>query len=298
MKQIFALLASLSFTTAIYGQAYIPMPTSSVWWRYRMYVPELVTNVFDDAYLMEGNDTTAFGQTYSVITGRELFRSGRLGYDPPVKDDTADYPDVYYCAIREESKKVYQLTDTGEFLLYNFNVGIGDSIPDYFSNAAVTSIDSVLLGGVFHKRYMTSDSGFYVIEGVGSSRGLFIDLTNGHDFFTFYCFNSPTFTFKADTTLPCAYLEPWYLSGVSNVSAPASGLSVYPNPSTDELTLMGQPNDTYTYHIVNITGQTVDDGQITGQKEITTTYWSRGLYIIIYNNTTFGDVYSDKILLR
>lgn len=84
----------------------------------------------------------------------------------------------YYGAIRNDvpNKKVYFVTLNGtEFTLYNFNLNIGDTIPEtvIFSNPEpVSHIDSVLYCSAYHKRYHTA-SGYYVIEGVGSEHGMF-----------------------------------------------------------------------------------------------------------------------------
>lgn len=104
----------------------------------------------------------------------------------------------YIGAYREDvvAKKVYyiepgQATDT---LLYDFNLAVGDTLPpSYINDTAyimtaclnvVSSIDSVLVGSFYHKRFnisnimnMPSDSSYVsIIEGVGSTTGLLYQL--------------------------------------------------------------------------------------------------------------------------
>ena len=94
-----------------------------------------------------------------------------------------------YVAIRENNKKVYvnplNSTNSTEYLAYDFNLNIGDTVPDPrgglpqgnpgTSNPSwriINSIDSVFLFGAYRKRYVL-DFNRYIIEGVGASTGLF-----------------------------------------------------------------------------------------------------------------------------
>jgi hypothetical protein len=106
-------------------------------------------------------------------------------------------------AIREDASKhifVYSYFDSLEHLLYDFNLSVGDTLPNPqpyswnpylpYENIIITNIDSVLVGTSYRKAFWCSDSTWmgscsssqcinYValIEGIGSTYGLFGDLS-------------------------------------------------------------------------------------------------------------------------
>jgi len=86
---------------------------------------------------------------------------------------------------------IFQPPSTQESLLYNFNLSLGDTLPVsaivYSEKNYVSKIDSILVGGQYHKRFWlwaigttpptSSDSGYVsIIEGIGSTFGLLTDL--------------------------------------------------------------------------------------------------------------------------
>ncbi|MFT5778523.1 MAG: hypothetical protein ACI837_001479 [Crocinitomicaceae bacterium] len=114
-----------------------------------------------------------------------------------------------YGVLRETSKQIFiKRTGMAEYLAYDFNLGIGDTVPspaNYVGSEVdrvIESIDSVLIDGNYRKRYWIS-SGRHIVEGIGASSGFFNPLyqTAFCDFrmlcyteeeivtyFDFYCF--------------------------------------------------------------------------------------------------------------
>ena len=89
-------------------------------------------------------------------------------------------PTGYRGAFRQDTvaRMVYFVAsgDSSETVLYDFNMGIGDTILDQ-TNCAVTvySMDSILIGSDYRKRWNIAGSiqgPFEIIEGMGSSIGL------------------------------------------------------------------------------------------------------------------------------
>ena len=152
-------------------------------------------------------------------------------------------PDDYSGAYREDipAKKIYYLpsgqsTDT---LLYNFNLMVGDTLPKTYNNLSyainvVNSIDSVIVGSAYHKRFNIFDAGSgsslsYVslIEGVGSTFGLYAQLVppfEGQNILNCFWAND-------SLAYPVgAYCFPLTV-GLTGYYAPDNNISLYPNPS-------------------------------------------------------------------
>src|ERR1019366_5279989 len=158
------LLFILLFFSCQHGftQAYIPMPADSgATWRYRIYDIDVLVQVIDQLIFLNGKDTIAHGNSYHQLISRSCRQTGSGSFNPPIVTAIATIPDIYYGAMREVGRKVYLLTISGERLMFDFNVAIGDSIPAYSGKIKVTAIDSLLLNGVYHKRYLTTDPGYY-----------------------------------------------------------------------------------------------------------------------------------------
>jgi hypothetical protein len=85
----------------------------------------------------------------------------------------------YYGAIRESGKQVFVTPAwDSEYLAYDFNLNIGDTIPSpagFSGNESlriINSIDSVLINANYRKRFWIENNAC-VIEGIGASSGLF-----------------------------------------------------------------------------------------------------------------------------
>jgi len=99
----------------------------------------------------------------------------------PYFDTTACYgtPGVLV-GIRQDTsaKKVFAIFrgDTTEQLLYDFNLQVGDTVKGFIAHYCVgshsdiiTSIDSILIGSDYRKRWRASPNGWQMIEGIGST---------------------------------------------------------------------------------------------------------------------------------
>ncbi len=276
------------------------MPADSAIWRYRIYDMELVTEVFDNILFINGKDTNANGQTYHKIFSRSYMQIVSSGTHPPILTVDASSPDIYYGAYREAGKQVFLLAGTGEQLLFDYNAGVGSMIPSYGGTIKVTAIDSILLSGVYHKRYLTTDPGYYVIEGVGSSRGLIPGLNDGGSDMQFICFIHDPVTFSPDPTVPCTYVYPYgYKTAIPNVNDPLPEISVYPVPANDILHIntnscIGLLNAV----IVNYLGQVMWQGDFNGQSDISIANWPKGVYFIRFNSGKYPVPLLKKIILN
>ena len=298
MKKVVLFALLLCSVCNGFGQAYIAMPTDSAVWRYRISDIDYITRIFDNIIFLDGTDTLAHGNIYRRLSSRTFAQQVPNGTVPPVVTDTASTPDnKNYGGIRESGKQVFLLSLNGEDLIYNFNALVGDSIPAYGGTVKVTAIDSVFLGGVYHKRYLTTDPAYYVIEGVGSSEGLIPALNDGSGAVDFMCFTGTSYTFSPDTTVPCTYIYPiWVGLTVSNVNVLNAEINVFPVPATDALYVSVNGKEEEHAVVFNGIGQVVWSGVVHATEEIAVGLWPRGVYYMRFSGD--AGLKGQKIILE
>ncbi|MFY9309635.1 MAG: T9SS type A sorting domain-containing protein [Bacteroidia bacterium] len=112
---------------------------------------------------------------YYYINGPDTGCSGSFS--------TVDSIPSYF--LRSEDKKMFVLLpgDTSEHLLYDFNLVVGDTLPlsytTFTNDIIVSAIDSVYTAYGYLKRFALTGNGAasYLIEGIGSSHGLFAPIS-------------------------------------------------------------------------------------------------------------------------
>ncbi|MEO5673123.1 MAG: hypothetical protein ABIQ74_00615, partial [Chitinophagales bacterium] len=159
---------------------------------------------------------------------------------------------VYYGAMRQDttSKKVYffALNQLSEYVLYNFNLEVGDTSEEGILTLGgiVESIDSVLVGTEYHKRFNFFNSYpyyIYLIEGVGTNGGLFSGIYDGYGFEVkdiLKCFKLNGTTVLEDTLyewIPCDL----FTSNTPLVDQ-SPQITLYPNPVSVNTTLTLKSN--------------------------------------------------------
>ncbi|MCW3103178.1 MAG: hypothetical protein JWO09_1618 [Bacteroidetes bacterium] len=261
MKKVLLLLLFTGCLEGLEAQSgvYHPFPSSDALWRESS--GEYFCNCCRDYQYSINGDTTIGSYTY-----HRLKWSGIVYGDPNVPYVGGSYwgcvstppPSMAYLSssiatfyaggFREDvlNKRIYFIEpdSTTDTLLYDFNLSVGDTLPDsyvsdkmYYKNI-VASVDSVLVGSVYHKRFNINDGGStYVslVEGVGSTYGFLGYLTPPFEM------QSVLDCFKLHDTL--AY-QPSGGLGCSNLALTVAKLNdleqavyVYPNPGSGNFKL-------------------------------------------------------------
>jgi len=298
MKRALVLIIFILGSSNCYGQAYIAMPSDSATWRYRIYDADYLVQVIDFILYLNGTDTIANGHTYHKIYSRQCRQEGPIGFNPPLVAEEATSADTYFGAIRESSKQVFELEGSLEQLIYDFTVAVSDSIPAYSGKDKVVSIDSVLLtDGLYHKRYLTTDSNYSVIEGVGSSLGLLPGLNDGGGATTFICMSHDPLAYSPDTALPCTYIYPLgYDVVVTNVNVAATDVSIFPVPAETTIDVSISAAKTVNLVIFNELGQIFWSGDFSDKCDINVQQWPRGIYYL-HTNGPSGSRATKMIIL-
>ncbi|MCL2074493.1 MAG: T9SS type A sorting domain-containing protein [Marinilabiliaceae bacterium] len=227
----------------------------------------------------------------------------------------------YFAAIREDTiaEKVYchfenYYYSAGEFLLYDFSVEVGDVVEFYtlwpwvdipeMKSQVVISIDDVFIDGNLRKRinfkdgYSGKDDSW--IEGIGSIRGIF--------------FPGPwdIWDIMDPTILLCVHIDNRLIYEVysyyaKNCFLPSSGsgidkreinpLRIYPTIADDFLYFETDfILDDFDYKIINMQGQTMEDGKITSEI-INVSTLSKGFYLVLILDNN-KNIYRQKFVKR
>ena len=166
------ILALTSLSNCLWGQTmmYFPIDTSGQWCEQASF--GVTCGIQERAIHFFSGDT--------IINNLSYFSIERSGNMNCVSQYTY-FNNEYVGALREDTsmKKVYYVepAQTTEALLYDFNLGVGDTLHLPTAGYRVVMLDSVFVNGNFRNRWwleldsMTNDSA-WIIEGVGSQRGL------------------------------------------------------------------------------------------------------------------------------
>ncbi len=165
MKRLFFILVILS--NALFGiQAqgepegyeYVPVVREGVEWGYRWYTG--VRHKEGTYFLQLKGDTIIDGKTYKRCYE---YNSWKLGGDAKIRG-----------FMREENKRVYSIivgqNGGQEQLIYDFNIGVGDSFNNEFMYEPVSKIEYVDIQGSYRKAFYYNEGHGdirYLIEGMG-----------------------------------------------------------------------------------------------------------------------------------
>jgi hypothetical protein len=284
MKNLFFWFAII-ITANSYGQTsiYHPFPDSNASWNYsfNQYMCAFGDAWEEYSYLLNG-DTTINGQTYHKLSTPfvSFFTQGSC---------TQEHFPGYKGAIRQDipNRKVYYVhpSSSSEALLYDFNLAIGDTIHGYLASNAgmldtVISMDSVLVGNDFRKRWLINDwYEIYYIEGIGSTYGL---LENSPGYVTdapgyyFDCFKQDQQTLYPDTNTNCQLI-----TSAHDISILEEPLKIFPNPSKGSFSIeFKQPKDIKGISLLSLVGNVILSAEIHDQTSICLNNIPCGIYIL------------------
>lgn len=252
-----------------------------------------------------------------------------------------------YAYLREDSGKVYlkyeyesefpyygganwgpeYFIDTTEFVLYDFNLQVGDTFTTRIHKCidisnptqdsiqrlhyfVLTQIDTVTLNnGISRKRlhlentevpwgdnYAQTYYSTEWIEGIGSTFTFFY---NEYDSYYVCGMFDAGFSIYS---LACYTLNDTLLWGVPNCQLPTGvneviapeKMEVYPNPTTGIITLKGI-NESADYSIYNVVGKLVKTGTTTNN-QIDVGALAIGMYVLAVTEKTTGKIYRSRII--
>lgn len=242
MQKHLLILTTLLLTLKVgHGQTnvYHPFPDSSVVWIGTAWHNEGGSGpcvIYNDYNLYISGDTTIGSLVY-----HKLYENG---FDWASCPPPGQYHyGAYSGAFRQDTanKKIYLFRDGVDTLAYDFNLNIGDTLPksclNVLSNNYIQSIDSVLVGSQYRKRFWISEGSnsnyTALIEGVGSTLGAFDFIVpffeNGTNLWCLRINNQISWTYSQDYN--CG------LTAVAENSVIANKILISQNPFSTETTL-------------------------------------------------------------
>ncbi|MEO6902522.1 MAG: T9SS type A sorting domain-containing protein [Bacteroidia bacterium] len=248
MKKISIILTVLVLTLMV-GQAqtnvYHPFPDSSAVWIGTSWSGWGTDKLnYDDYNLYISGDTTI-----GLFSYHKLYRNGvtHCWPCPPLYNY---YYKQYAGAFRQDipNKKVYLYQYGNDTLAYDFNLNVGDTLATtcltyWQPNHFVQSIDSVLVGGQYRKRFWIDGCTYALTEGVGSMFGAFgyiaCPFESGADLWCMRINNQIAWTYSTGSS--CT------LTSINKNSIVENKISISQNPFSTETSL------TTTYNLINST---------------------------------------------
>lgn len=205
-----------------------------LWWGGAMPCLEIDNYV----YYLNG-DSVVDGYTYKKVFIRGEHEYSWQGPWPPPPDycNGSSFYNYFFRLVRQDGLKMYIREGFNDYLLYDFDLSVGDTLPDtYFlmeDDIVVTSIDSILVGESYRKIFNLVNSSYpyplELIEGIGFNQG-FLEYVPD-----WYPAQLICFALDGTTYYP-GYGEPCDLT--VNINKPEildAGLKIFPNPSAGNI---------------------------------------------------------------
>lgn len=236
-------------------------------------------------YYLSG-DTILNGKTYQKVIGRS--------------PSNLQQPTYYMGAIREEAGKVFkQYTDyetmvVGEFLLYDFNVKVGDTIHSTSPSGAlsrkpvVIKIDTIeLLTGEKRKRFFFNNSSEW-IEGIGSTSGFFTpseEMPTGYSIPQLACYKQDGIEYYKNNSLCSDGTCCDVITGLETPKFVDQTISLSPNPTNRfvRLDFSKSINRCKSIKLMDAVGNTLQMSTEIGNTdfELDLMSYNQGLYFVV-----------------
>lgn len=257
----------------IQGQNYIPFDLDSSVWVMKTVIPILGPNDNSEYWsIYTDGDTIIANRSYKNAWVKNLCSIQYNGNGDPVYTTVFPINDFLIGGIRQDGKKVYfkkynvlefgfqpgiyNLSTGNEYLLYDFDVSMGDTVDHGNSEHTIVRNDLGLIQN--HQQYKISNSSAWAypnetgewVEGIGSSYGLFGSINSYLSSLECFKQNEKVILFN-NTFNPC-----------ENVVSVRDGdhessLSIYPNPVHNTVIVKSGDNGILRLNIIDLSGKTV-----------------------------------------
>jgi hypothetical protein len=141
---------------------------------------------YNYVYYLDG-DSAIENQTYAKVFRRGILEHTWFSSPPAYNCEGTIYYDQFWTLIRQDSLKLFIHDYDGEFLLYDFDLNVGDTLPQTYTlmvnGVIVSGTDSILVGDNYRKVFHLEHPGLYesvLIEGIGFEGG-FLDMFPGFE---------------------------------------------------------------------------------------------------------------------
>ncbi|MEI6684253.1 MAG: T9SS type A sorting domain-containing protein [Bacteroidota bacterium] len=279
MKNLIFFVAILTALSAkSQTNVYHPFPDSSAMWNIH-YSYACMGGWSDQYYSVTiSGDTVIGGVNYHKFT---------TPYIQSVASGCGGMSAGYRGAVRQDvtQRKVFIVppATVTEQLLYDFTLAAGDTVKGYTETQAyprdvVQSIDSVMVGSSYRKRWNLPCYDIHIIEGIGSTYGLFQFspgcITDAPDF-AISCFRQNGQTLYPDPTANCGLI-----TSVNSPAAVDRKIRISPNPSHGSFTVEFEPGMKVTsFRLTDLPGRVLLRQYTDNRVQFTIRGIPRGIYL-------------------
>jgi len=275
---------------------YYPIPDTNAFWRVNSATggscpssPPLLMDVEHYQYTLD-SDTAIGSNNY-----KKVYKSGKDSSNWCPNSWHVTYFYYYVGALRQDSlnKKVYfKWNSYPERLIYDFSKQVGDTLSLFKLGSmsytvTITSIDSVLVGSNYHKRFNVSTgvcSGttlFAMIEGVGSTAGLLDGIPAPPYMCSGTWASLQCFSHYADIYPNGSSCSLMPNIGIDQIKDVSSKINMYPNPSSNSITIQSAI-ELGTVNIYNSLGKVVLQTKSKNmQEQIDVSKLAAGIYTVL-----------------
>ncbi len=288
-KSIFILLMA-GFLGTVYSQGYqyIPFPTSGAIWSEVYFFSESewpkIKNY--ERFTLNGEDTIMNGISYKklYLFCDSVFNKSTATCVGGIREDQNKR--IFYKGNWIHSHKPRDLDETGEVLLYDFSVAVGDTLRGGNGGMynlywlIVNRIDTVEIGGTLRKRIRFDDIPWVEwIEGIGNIRGLLFtsgDLPIDNIYNDLICFKQNGVTQYYNTEYPDCF-PVLHIEAAETVTR----ISVYPNPASNYIHFNFGENNIKSIVIIDCNGNLCGSYDVQMQSELVlpTKQYRPGFYV-------------------
>ncbi len=285
------------------GQSYFSFPKDTANWNclyWHQWHPDFY-DLTNYQYIQQG-DTIIKGKNYLKIFYNETDSPSPSHFIGGIREDSLKQIFFFPTSIHLNTIGGHSFpNDTAEHLLYSFNnLQVGDTlaINTNYTDIIVESIDSVLLGTTFRKRYEIQNVRFlfgpeYWIEGIGSTKDLLSPFTYEFEwrYYTLCYTDSTTYYINSPNGEDsCHYQVPMSINDLEI----SKKFKVFPNPTSEYITIHSEVN-LKKINIYNSFGQLlIHENATKPEIKINVQNLNSGIYIVELINSK-GRIYTKII---
>jgi hypothetical protein len=301
-NSLILVLIFVSFHLFSQTNVYHPFPDSnSVWTEQCAYLQGGMTPVNNPQILFLGGDTVI-----SAVIYKKILTSGYKYYLYP-GNNCCLYYNQLAGMIRQDTaqKKIYSWIPPTDVLLYDFNLYAGDTLPVSSINYPgsgnyVSSIDSILVGTTYRKRFHISvkgsisawDSNYVqLIEGIGSTFGLLSPLSPPFEGgCNLNCFSENNIVLYPSSASSCDIGL-----GILEDKNLLDDVSIHPNPSTGFYQI--NSSEKFQYSVFDVVGRKFfESTNLQNQSNLDLSAYPKGVYFV--RGKSGNKIFSRKIILQ